>query len=147
GMVTALEGTGSTLSLYTFGTSAPQNSSHSGHRQPLPVDGNAQLLRDRIAGYTPGGTSSNIQYTNWDRGLQQVVESGYQYDLVVVITDGNPTRSLSSAQGSGSQTRFRELEPAIFAANAIKATGARVIAVGVGDGVSGNPANLRAVSG
>src|SRR5690606_31437206 len=37
--------------------------------------------------------------------------------------------------------------PAIFAANAIKATGARVIAVGVGDGVSGNPANLRAVSG
>src|SRR5690606_22114395 len=41
-MVTSLEGTGSTLSLYTFGTDAPQGN-HSDHRHPLAVDDNAQL--------------------------------------------------------------------------------------------------------
>src|SRR5690606_37967562 len=40
-----------------------------------------------------------------------------------------------------------ETEQAVFSANALKAEGTRVLAVGVGDGISGHAHNLRAVSG
>ncbi len=47
--------------------------------------------------------------------------------------------------GNGSRTTFRELERAIFSANAIKDSGARVMAVGIGGNLSDR--NLAAVSG
>src|SRR5699024_5506870 len=49
--------------------------------------------------------------------------------------------------GPGSSTRFREVEEAVFSANALKAQGTRVLAVGVGTGISADPANLAAISG
>ena len=64
---------------------------------------------------------------------------------MLVLTDGNPTYSNPMTSGSGSLTTFRELERAIFSANAIKNTGARVITVGIGAGLS--DANLGAISG
>ena len=47
------------------------------------------------------------------------------------------------------QTRFRETENGIFSANAVKAEGSRIIAMGVGAGVSSAASglNLRAISG
>ncbi|NED92568.1 VWA domain-containing protein, partial [Streptomyces sp. SID11233] len=70
--------------------------------------------------------------------------------LAVVITDGMPTRygTPSGPGGNGSLTRFRELENGIFSANALKAEGTRVLAVGVGAGVQGNASlNLASLSG
>ena len=89
---------------------------------PTPVNG-------WINGVTAGGT------TNWDRGLFQVQQSTAQFDIAVVITDGNPT-VYGNAEGPGNYTRFREVENGIFSANAVKAEDTRMLAFGVGAGIS-----------
>lgn len=141
----ALEGTGSRLALFTFASTAPRSSNTEGRNYPtlLPVDGNLHTIRQRINGYQAGGG------TNWDRGIAQVAENGQRFDLAIVITDGLATfyGTGTNPSGPGSFTRFVETEQAIFSANALKAQGTRVLAVGVGDGISGDAANLRAVSG
>src|SRR5690606_10548293 len=50
---------------------------------------------------------------------------------------------------SGTEVTHRSLEAPMYAANAIKAAGTRLVTVGVGAGASGNMVaqNLRAVSG
>ena len=89
---------------------------------------------------TAGGT------TNWDRGLFQVQQSASQFDIAVVITDGNPT-VYGNAEGPGNYTRFREVENGIFSANAVKAEGTRMLAFGVGAGIAAGGDNLAAISG
>lgn len=138
----AMEGTGSRLALFTFADSAPRSNGTSGRNYPLtPVDGNLGTIRHRINGYAADGG------TNWDRGIHQVAQSSQDFDLAIVITDGLATFSGARAGGPGNVTRFVETEQAIFSANALKAEGTRVLAVGVGDGINGHAHNLRAVSG
>ncbi|UFU03292.1 hypothetical protein LQF12_01375 [Ruania suaedae] len=146
GFVDALAGTGSSIGLYTFATTAPRNGENSGRNyDPLPIDSgsNQQTIKDRIDRYDAGGG------TNWDRGIWQVANDSDQYDLAIIVTDGLATfyGSGSNPAGPGNNTRFIETEQAIYSANALKAEGTRVLAVGVGDGISGNAANLAAVSG
>ncbi|MCM3660802.1 hypothetical protein M3148_07300 [Georgenia satyanarayanai] len=139
----SLEGTGSRLSLFTFAASAPRSTGASGRNYPqlMPVDGNLATIRSRINAYTAAGG------TNWDRGIHQVAQDRQPFDLAIIITDGLATYSGSPATGPGSTTRLVETEQAIFSANALKAEGTRVLAVGVGDGMEGEALNLRAVSG
>lgn len=142
GMVDALAGTGSSLALYTFASTAPRGSGATGQNYAaMAIDSgtNRQTLKNRIDGYATGGG------TNWDQGIWQVANDRASYDLAIVVTDGQAT--FFDGGGSGNATRFVETERAIFSANALKAKGTRVLAVGVGTGISGNPANLRAVSG
>src|SRR5690606_34603026 len=106
----------------------------------LDAGSNLQVVKSKIDDYSARGA------TNWDRGLWQVAADPTGYDLTIVITDGNPT-VYGAGKGPGDFTSFKEMEEAIFSANAIKAEGTRLLAVGVGDGVSGSGANLRAVSG
>lgn len=147
GMVDALAGTGSTMSLFTFATTAPRNTTTTGQNYgPMAIDSgnNATTIKNRINGYEAEGG------TNWDRGLWQVAGSGNEYDLAVVVTDGQPTFYGDGTRyynGNGTHTRFIEVEQAIFSANAIKAKGTRVLGVGVGSGVSGAGDNLAAISG
>ena len=57
--------------------------------------------------------------TNWDRGLgaaDAANSPANNFDLAVVITDGNPTAYSQPAQGLG-DNRFRETENGIFSAN------------------------------
>lgn len=141
-MVGALYGTGSSIALYTFAEDAPRNNDASGQNYAsMPIDdgNNLATIESRIDAYSANGG------TNWDEGIYQVAADAAGYDLAIVITDGRPTYSHDG--GNGSSTRFAEVEHAIFSANALKAQGTRVLAVGVGDGISGSPANLRAVSG
>ena len=95
-------------------------------------------------GWIDGLTASGG--TNWDRGIYQVAESGSHFDVAIIITDGNPTY-YGNQEGPGNYTRFREVENGIFSANAVKAEATRIVAVGVGDGVSGSPNNLISISG
>jgi large repetitive protein len=142
GFVNALAGTPSTVSLYTFGTVAPApNTSAVLDKSTLNPTHVTQLL-DAIDDYT----ISNQSYTNWDAALRQL--NGKGYDQIVVITDGNPTRSGLPATGSSSNTRFVELENAIFSANTLKAQGSRIVTVGVGGASNFDDGqNLRAISG
>lgn len=142
GMVDALAGTGSSLALYTFASTAPRGSGATGQNyaaMAIDAGSNRQTIKNRIDGYATGGG------TNWDQGIWQVANDSASYDLAIVVTDGLAT--YYNGGGSGSSTRFIETERAIFSANALKAKGTRVLAVGVGEGIRGNPANLRAVSG
>ena len=162
-LVDTLEGTPSTVSLYNFGTSSPATSvvgqPNRTQQQSVATRSGAETVRNWYSRYPYhpfpwGQRSANFSIplgsegTNWDRGLNAPAVSGKSYDAAVVITDGSPTFH-GSAQGNGSQTRFIELENAIFSANALKASGTRVIAVGLGtteiaNAVSG--LNLRAIS-
>jgi hypothetical protein len=142
GFVNALAGTPSTVSLYTFGSLAPApNTSTVLDKSTLNPTHVTQLL-DTIDDYT----ISNQSYTNWDAALRQL--NGKGYDQIVVITDGNPTRSGLPPAGDSSNTRFVELENAIFSANTLKAQGSRIVTVGVGGSSNFDDGqNLRAISG
>ncbi|SCF17750.1 VWA domain-containing protein [Micromonospora mirobrigensis] len=138
GFVDALTGTPSEIGLYTFATNAATV------LNPVPVSdtSGANTVKNAINGLTAGGN------TNWDAGLFQVAAAPNTYDAVIVLTDGNPTvYGPPPVQGPGNFTRFKEVENGVFSANAVKAEGTRVVAVGVGAGVSGSANNLSAISG
>lgn len=152
-LVDALADTGSQIALYTFGTNAPKSASGaSGQNYPTlttVTSANASTLKGYIDGYTASGSS--INYTNWDRGLWQLAESSNDFDIVVVLTDGNPTvygPNASSPSGGNAWTTNRHVEEAIFSANALKNKDTQILAFGVGDGISAvTGENLRAISG
>lgn len=94
--------------------------------------------------FTSGGD------TNWQAALLDLI--GQQADLAVIVTDGNPTvfgAGVEGQGGGGSSGSSGDYDPAslaagVAAANTLKQTGTRVVAVGVGD-VSVDP--LRQISG
>ncbi|MFD5563231.1 vWA domain-containing protein [Kitasatospora griseola] len=140
----ALTGTPSRMALFSFDQASPATTVDRNHPELVPVStkAGADAFKQLYAGWTLG------KGTNWDQGLAAVAAATERYQAVVVITDGNPTRFADDAQGDGSRTHFRDVENGIFSANAVKATGARIIAVGVGKGVEGvSGLNLRALSG
>ena len=138
----SLVGTPSRLGLFTFAATAPANPTNNQNRPLTPVStqANADLVNGWIDNLSAGGT------TNWDRGIFQVQQSASQFDIAIVITDGNPT-VYGNTEGPGAFTRFREVENGIFSANAVKAENTRMIAFGVGAGISSGAANLAAISG
>ena len=138
----SLVGTPSQVALFTFATAAPANTTNNQNRPVTPVS--TQTGADTVNGWIDGLTTANS--TNWDRGIEQVAESGTRFDVAIVITDGNPT-VYGNGQGPGNFTRLRELENGIFSANTVKAKATRMIALGVGAGVSGSPNNLISISG
>ncbi|MCO5953558.1 VWA domain-containing protein [Microbacterium yannicii] len=146
--VNALTGTPSTMSLFTFATSSPAAGATNINRpalSPVSTTAGAAVVSSWVNAWAlPGGAGGG---TNWDQAFASVAGAPEIYDVVVVITDGNPTYYGNPTQGPGNRTRFREVENGIFSANAVKAQGSRIIAMGVGAGVSGSPANLRAISG
>lgn len=109
---------------------------------PVSTQSGADAFKNLYADWTLGSG------TNWDQGLYAVAKAEPRYDAVVVLTDGNPTYWNNPRQGDGSHTHFADAEGGIFSANAVKAKGSRVVAVGVGRGVEGvSGLNLRALSG
>ncbi|MFF8819411.1 VWA domain-containing protein [Leucobacter sp. NPDC015123] len=144
-VVSALTGTPSRVALHTFGTVSPApgaNNSFLGLTS-VATAAQAQTVKDKANGLT---ISSSTQYTNWDAGLWSLNTMAPQLDAVIMITDGLPT--VYGQNGDGARaTRFFEMENAIASANAIKAQNVKIMAVGVGLGVSGDSYNLQAISG
>ncbi len=135
-IIDALAGTPSNVALYSFGTSAALRQAS----LATSSEDNVKALKKAVDDLTIAGS----QYTNWDAGLYQMAGKGY--DQVLVITDGNPT-AFGSQTPSSVRTRFIETEQAVASANLLKSEGTRIVAVGVGDGVSGPGDNLKAISG
>lgn len=88
----------------------------------------ADAMQDAMA-----GTNSSLTVYEGASSLAQGLGQAAGHDLVVMVT-----------AGSGSSAGFTPTEQAIKSANALKAQGSRVLAVGVG---ASNHANLRAISG
>jgi len=127
----ALQGTPSQIGVYRFASSA---ATLLGQTNTTPAG--VTSINSAINGIPQGGGS-----TNWDAGFQQV--ANVNADLVIIMTDGNPT--ISNVGGSGNTTTFWDLEEGIASANLVKAGGPKVLALGIGDDVS--PLNLQAISG
>ncbi|MCL2453749.1 MAG: SpaA isopeptide-forming pilin-related protein [Micrococcales bacterium] len=153
--VNALQGTPSQVALFTFGTDSPANGypPNTG-LQSVATTADANLVK---AQYAAWNDNTPTNYTNWDRGLAAVAGvngapgSSTHIDLVVLITDGNPTvygPSPAITGGTG-YTRFRELDAARASANQLKSQDSRVVAVGVGTGAqgAGTAYNLETISG
>lgn len=142
--VNALEGTPSTIALYTFGSVAPAPRANNQNVDPTPVTGTgASFLDSKINGFSV----VSGQATNWDAGLWQIADSSAHYDDVIVLTDGDPTRFGPQGNGSGAITRLIDDESGIFSANALKEEDTKVIAVGINADRAGSVANLQAISG
>ena len=148
GFLQALSGTGSTVSIVDFSTTAAQ---------PVPY---TSVTENSIAtvfdpylknGYKPSG------WTNWEAAFQQVeranaVPGGTKADLVLFITDGDPTaynRVGSSPVTGLTPGDAMALRRAAAAADIVKGQGSHVFALGVGEAVtSQNSARrLTAISG
>lgn len=95
-------------------------------------------------------TTTNGGYTNWEDGLAKAKST---FDprpsipnLILFATDGDPTTS-----GNGSSTDTGQpnahLAPAIAEANAIKASGSRIVTIGIGLGDSDSTNRLKQISG
>lgn len=138
--VSALSGTSSRAAVYTFGTNATRS------QALTSIDSSA--LATAITNATTW--NSTIKYTNWDAAFQSVaghnvVTGGVPtYDLVLLLTDGDPTMSNSSAYNA--TVRFQPNADAIFSANTVKSAGTKVVGVGVGM-TTNSDLNLKAVSG
>lgn len=136
--VDTLTGTPSQIGVWSFNTAA---SSNLGLTSVATV-ASAQKVKDSYKNFSSSGG------TNWDQGLSQVARSSSQLDMLVIITDGQPTYSQtqndSERRGTGNTTPQREMEGAIWSANAVKAKGTQVYAVGVGDNLVNN---LTAIAG
>ncbi|MFD0567294.1 vWA domain-containing protein [Kitasatospora saccharophila] len=140
----ALTGTPSRLAVFSFDQASPATGVSANHPElhPVSTPAGAAEFKSLYADWTLG------KGTNWDTALWSVARAAPVYDAVVVLTDGNPTRFADDAQGDGSRTHFRDVENGVFSANAVKAKGSRLIALGVGKGVEGvSGLNLRALSG
>ncbi|MFI2487398.1 hypothetical protein ACH47X_10845 [Promicromonospora kroppenstedtii] len=141
----ALVGTPSRMAVFSFDGASPSTSV--GANVPDLANVATQAGADEFkAVYADWTTGSG---TNWDRGLWAVADAAPDYELTVVITDGNPTRfSADPLLGTGGTTHFRDVENGIYSANAVKGEGSRLVALGVGDGVDDvTQLNLRALSG
>ena len=102
--------------------------------------------------YSPGSYSSPNYYTNWQDAFTKVSALPQRPDLVVFLTDGDPTARSTGA--TTFETGFPEgsyltLQPAFAGANALKNAGAHVLAMGVGAavGTPNSAVRLRAISG
>lgn len=142
GFVDALTGTPSRIATFSFGSASPASGT-SNTPSLMSVSSSGAAVKATYAGWTIG-----TNYTNWDQALKAVADAAPHYDAVVVITDGNPTVWGTSPDNTV-DTTLREVEYGIFSANLVKHENTRVIAFGVGDGVSSAASglNLRAISG
>ena len=133
----ALSGTGARAGVIDFDTTATVEI-NAGPAYLSITGGNiAGAFTTYMNGFTPGG------FTNWDDAFTKADGFSPAPDLVVLITDGDPT-----THGDGTVGIVAEdvaLEPAIAASNTLKGEGTHILAVGVGS--TPDEDNLTHVSG
>ena len=146
--VTTMSGTPTRLKIFSFSASAT-------------ADQNTFLDLENAGDVATANSKLNTIYnnpggsTNWDAGMKLAAGAGV--DVVVFITDGNPTSRDSTTSGAnsdgGGTVDLLDLTFGIASANKVKTqgksavlgTGASILALGVGTGVTAG--NLAAVSG
>ncbi len=139
GFVDALAGTPSRIGVWSFAASAQ------GSVIGLTDVANAAAIKAAIDTLPPAAGG-----TNWDFGISQIAGIAAQVDLVIVITDGNPTtqsNSWSNDTGSTGTVNVYDVEGGVASANLVKSAGARIIGVGIGNLGGNPPVNLINISG
>jgi hypothetical protein len=140
--VDALAGTPSSIAIASFATHAP--AAGNTDLPPTSVADATGVQTVKQAIHALSRPDGDARYTNWDAAFRSVVG---QSDIVVLFTDGNPTVHGVPAQFPPVLTGLDQLEAGVLSANAVKAAGARVMAVGVGSLDALSKENLALVSG
>jgi len=140
--VDALAGTPSAIAIASFASAAP--AAGNTNLAPTAVADAAGVATVKAAITALSRPDGVDRYTNWDAAFRSVVG---QSDIVVLFTDGNPTVHDVPAVHPPVATGLDQLDGGVLSANAVKAAGARVMAVGVGDLDQLSTANLALVSG
>lgn len=144
--IDALEGTPSSVGIYSFATFAPAGSNTNLPATSVATDDGADVVRAHINGLSRPDNAQGG--TNWDAGLGQVAGG---YDMVVFITDGKPTAYGTPGSAPPGNDDYGtgfdqiDLDTAILRANDLKSNGAFVMGLGVGSGV--DEENIKDVSG
>lgn len=153
--VNGFTGTPTQFSITSFSTAANRGATNPYPFQPnLGFTSDLNLVKTAIAALPAAGSGG----TNWDDGLasaQAIADPrpGVQ-NLYVLISDGNPNKYSFPPipVGSADYDPVGAINAAVTRANAIKATGTRILAIGVGiNGTASSPAmnidNLKAIAG
>ncbi|CAB0935583.1 surface-anchored fimbrial subunit [Corynebacterium diphtheriae] len=147
-VIESLSRTPTTLGLYAFATGSPVGELQppGNHRHEPTIDNVEALelssesgIKQAIEQIDTLRTGGDAGGTNWEAALLRVAEAKTQYDIVYFITDGLPTtneelfpRNLNGrlingwAGDPGNVTHNVDITRGITAANAVKATGARL---------------------
>jgi uncharacterized repeat protein (TIGR01451 family) len=141
----ALSGTGSAVSIVDFSTSADWPVGYT----TVTADSIASVFEPYLVNqYKPAG------WTNWEDAFTTVRganAAGTNADLVVFITDGDPTarNTLNGPQTNLPEGDVRARGPAAKEADLVKAQGSHVFALGVGAAVTkpSSAQRLTAISG
>lgn len=142
-LVESLRGTGTKVGFRTFSSDVGTSNERYQIPEPILMDDAGVRRIQEISGNPRAGRRGSLNFsgaTNWDDGLRAMGEhnernSQNAYDVVIVITDGNPTRSAVPGQpGPGNAGDFAMIENAVLRANWLKGTagGTRLIGIGVG---------------
>ena len=156
GLLDKLKGTNASISAFTFSWGSPSEDNERIGNYPglVNLDTNMaeakRIINDRM---NRGGR------TNWNDGLTKAYEAGQQinnprlpygtgYDIVLFVTDGNPnTTGPNRYRPDGNDVSLRALEGGAYAANLLKFSGTRVMAIAAGGPGQNTPENLVLVSG
>jgi uncharacterized repeat protein (TIGR01451 family) len=151
----ALDGTPSRVKVGVFATNATGVNAAGSMTPNL----NNIVFRDPAL-YTDPTSGAGSGGTNWDDGLEVARRSnGGPGDLVVFITDGDPTyrnqdepdghnnAGGGATDGDGSTVSAANLSAAVYEADAIKASGAHMFGIGVGLTASASEQRLNDVTG
>ncbi|WP_143341381.1 SpaA isopeptide-forming pilin-related protein [Corynebacterium renale] len=129
-VIDALQGTGSSMAIYNFSTTANTYPAVSTTPKNLNVPSDVQDLRRAVGAIE----NSSRGGTNYEDGLKQV-PSG-EYDVVYFITDGIPTTSNRDYPDpgfdAGELINQSDLSRAVTEANRLKDSGTRIETVMVG---------------
>lgn len=146
GFVDALAGSPLEIAVASFATDAPAAGNVDLGYTSVATPGGALGVRAAIAALAP--PSGGDGFTNWDAALHAALAApGGVPDLVVMLTDGNPTVWGVPAVTATVVTGLDQIVAGVRAANALKAHGTRVVAIGVGDAFEVAATNLAAISG
>ena len=141
-----LVGSGSQIGVIEFNTDArvvdldPVGSAFYNDVTQTWVDG--QLSSYLTNDYSPQN------WTNWQDALQKVLDQANP-DLVVFITDGDPTARNPAPDTSFPEGSYAVLNPALANADLVRTDGSHMFVVGVGNGLTSGSSQvrLRAISG
>ena len=140
--VDALAGTPSSIAIASFATAAPAAGNTDLAPTSVADTAGVDAVKSAIAALS--GPAGEDRYTSWDAAFRSVIG---QSDVVVLFTDGNPTVHGVPAVFPPVLTGLDQIDAGVLSANAVKAAGARVLAVGVGDLDQLSTTNLALVSG
>lgn len=133
GFTNALNGTPTQFSVTEFGSNASVIRTFTS---------NITLVNNAI-----NNVSTNGGGTNWEDGLLKAQNTfdprADKPNLVIFASDGNPTFRIGG--GNGSDVTQANIDAAATRANAIKTSGTRILALGIGNDLDTN--NLKAISG